>query len=69
MDNRKNKLNRDFNLAKEGGRRRVRKMVVGLQRATDALTRRDIRDSDVAILDLPPLDNRRKPKPKTRAKK
>ena len=33
------------------------------------MTRRDIRDSDVAILDLPPLDNRRKPKPKTRAKK
>lgn len=34
----------DFNLAKEGDRRKVRKMVVNLQRTTDALTRKDIQD-------------------------
>nr|DAF62160.1 MAG TPA: portal [Myoviridae sp. ctt8G1] len=34
----------DFNLAKEGDRKRVRKMVIELQRTTDALTRKDIKD-------------------------
>ena len=34
----------EFNLAKEGDRRKVRKMVVNLQRTTDALTRKDIQD-------------------------
>ena len=34
----------DFNLAKENDRRRFRKMVVELQRQTDALTRKDIGD-------------------------
>lgn len=48
---RKNKTNKvlhtrqgDFNLAKEDDRRRLRKMVVELQRQTDALTRKDIGD-------------------------
>lgn len=47
----KNKSNRilhteygDFNLAKESDRRRMKKMVVELQRQTDALTRKDIGD-------------------------
>lgn len=34
----------DFNLAKETDRKRVRKMVIELQRTTDALTRKDIKD-------------------------
>lgn len=34
----------DFNLAKENDRKQVRKMVVQLQRTTDALTRKDIKD-------------------------
>lgn len=34
----------DFNLAKEGDRKRVQKMVIELQRTTDALTRKDIKD-------------------------
>ena len=34
----------DFNLAKEKDRRRVQKMVINLQRTTDALTRKDIAD-------------------------
>lgn len=34
----------DFNLAKEGDRKRIRKMVIELQRTTDALTRKDIKD-------------------------
>ena len=33
-----------FNLAKEGDRKRLKKMVVELQRQTDALTRKDIGD-------------------------
>lgn len=34
----------DFNLSKEGDRKRVQKMVIELQRTTDALTRKDIAD-------------------------
>ena len=34
----------DFNLAKKSDRSKVQKMVIGLQRSTDALTRNDIRD-------------------------
>lgn len=34
----------DFNLAKEGDRKRVQKLVIELQRTTDALTRKDIKD-------------------------
>ena len=34
----------DFNLAKESDRKRVQKMVIELQRTTDALTRKDIQD-------------------------
>jgi hypothetical protein len=34
----------DFNLAKDSDRRRLKKMVIELQRTTDALTRRDIAD-------------------------
>ena len=34
----------DFNLAKENDRRKMRKIVVNLQRTTDALTRKDIQD-------------------------
>lgn len=34
----------DFNLAKDSDRRKIRKMVVNLQRTTDALTRKDIQD-------------------------
>jgi hypothetical protein len=34
----------DFNLARESDRKKVRKLVVELQRTTDALTRRDIQD-------------------------
>lgn len=34
----------DFNLAKEKDRKRVQKMVIELQRTTDALTRKDIKD-------------------------
>ena len=34
----------DFNLARKSDRRRARKMVAELQRATDALTRKDIQD-------------------------
>lgn len=34
----------DFNLAKNTDRKRVRKMVIELQRTTDALTRKDIKD-------------------------
>ena len=33
-----------FNLAREDGRRKARKVVIELQRTTDALTRKDIRD-------------------------
>lgn len=34
----------DFNLAKGADRKRVQKMVIELQRTTDALTRKDIKD-------------------------
>lgn len=34
----------DFNLAKSSDRKRMKKMVIELQRTTDALTRRDIAD-------------------------
>ena len=34
----------DFNLAKDSDRKRVQKMVIELQRTTDALTRKDIQD-------------------------
>ena len=34
----------DFNLSKEGDRKKIKKMVVELQRTTDALTRKDIQD-------------------------
>mgnify|MGYP007110310767 FL=1 len=33
-----------FNLAKESDRKRVQKMVIQLQRTTDALTRKDIKN-------------------------
>ena len=36
--------NGDFNLAKSSDRKRIKKMVIELQRTTDALTRRDIAD-------------------------
>ena len=34
----------DFNLAKESDRKKIKKLVVELQRTTDALTRKDIQD-------------------------
>ena len=34
----------DFNLAKASDRKRINKMVIELQRTTDALTRKDIAD-------------------------